>query len=325
MLGRSDGGRQPGDVAGAMTELVEVSNEVRAALSEGRPVVALETSVLAQGLPSPNNLQAMTSMTSTILEEGAQPAWISIAGGRVLVGTDERLLHRLATEGGAMKVARRDLPMAVASGGLGATTVSATLWVAHHAGIGMAATGGIGGVHPGTGDTSADLLELARTPGTLVCSGPKSIVDPIATMERLEELGVGVIGYRSVRLPFFLATETDIPLEHVAQDPEEVAAAARARRSLGIDSTLLVCNPIPADKALLAHEVAAAVRACEERAQREGVAGKRVTPFLLSCLAEMTEGRSIQANLALLESNARLAGAVATALGSNRPTARGPS
>jgi pseudouridine-5'-phosphate glycosidase len=296
-----------------MNEPLTVSEEVRAALSEGRPVVGLETSVLAQGLPSPSNLEAMDSMTTAVREGGAEPGWICIADGRVLVGTDDTLLRRLA-DGDAMKVARGDLPMAVASGGLGATTVSAALWAAHHAGIEIAATGGIGGVHPGTGDVSADLFELARTPGTLVCSGPKSIVDPMATMERLEELGIGVVGYRSTSLPFFLATETDIPLEHAAQDPAEVGAAARARRALGIDSTLLVCNPIPVESALRADEIATAVRACEERARREGVAGKRLTPFLLSCLAEMTQGRTIQANLALLESNARLAAQIAVEL-----------
>jgi pseudouridine-5'-phosphate glycosidase len=299
-------------MAGTMNPL-EVSAEVQATLSEGRPAVALETSVLAQGLPSPTNLEAMASMSAAIREAGAEPAWISIADGRVLVGTDDRLLRRIA-EGGAMKVARRDLPMAVASGGLGATTVSATLWAARHAGIEVAATGGIGGVHPGTGDVSADLLELARTPGTLICSGPKSIVDPVATLERLEELGVGVIGYRVERLPFFLTIETDISLEHVAHDPDEVAAVAKTRAALGIESTLVVCNPIQADKALAADEVARAVRACEERAERDGATGKQVTPFLLSCLAELTEGRSIQANLALLESNARLAAQTAMAL-----------
>ena len=292
---------------------LSVSEEIRTALSEGRAVVALETSVLAQGLPSPANLEAIGSMTSAIRGAGAEPAWISVADGRVLVGTDEGLLHRLA-QGGAMKVARRDLPMAVATGGIGATTVSAMLWAAHHAGIEVAATGGIGGVHPGTGDVSADLLELARTPSTLVCSGPKSIVDPAATMERLEELGVGVIGYRAEQLPFFLVSEADVSLEHVAEDPAEVASAAKARAVLGIESTLLVCNPIPAELAMAADEVSNAVRACEDRAAREGVAGKLVTPFLLSCLAEMTEGRSIQANLALLESNARLAAQIAVAL-----------
>jgi pseudouridine-5'-phosphate glycosidase len=294
-----------------MSGPLAVSTAVETALSQGRAVVALETSVLAQGLPSPTDLEAMRSMTAAIREAGAEPAWISIADGWVLVGTDEELLHRLASEDSAMKVARRDLPMAVASGGLGATTVSATQWAAHQAGIEVAATGGIGGVHPGTGDVSADLLELARTPGTLVCSGPKSIVDPRATMERLEELGIGVVGYRTEYSPFFLVAETEIPLEHVAQDPAQVAAMAKARAALDIESTLLVCNPIPSNQALAADEVTAAVRTCNERAAGAGVTGKMVTPFLLSNLADLTEGRSLRANLALLESNARLAAEIA--------------
>jgi pseudouridine-5'-phosphate glycosidase len=297
-----------------MTQPFLISEAVRSALDEGRGVVALETSVLAQGLPSPANLGAMRSMTAAVRESGAEPAWISIADGHVLVGTGEDLLVRLATEGGAMKVARRDLPMAVAGGGLGATTVSAALWAAHHAGIQITATGGIGGVHRGTGDVSADLFELARTPGTLLCSGPKSIVDPIATMERLEELGIGVMGYRSENLPFFLVRETNVALDHVAEEPGEVASAARARAALGVESTLLVCNPIPADRAMQADDVATAVRECGKRAQHEGIVGKRVTPFLLSCLAEMTNGRSVEANLALLECNARLGGEIAAEL-----------
>jgi pseudouridine-5'-phosphate glycosidase len=297
-----------------MSDSLLVSEEVRAALSGGRGVVALETSVLAQGLPSPTNLEAIRSMTAAVRDVGAEPAWVSIVDGKVLVGTGEDLVVRLATDGTAMKVARRDLPMAVAGGGLGATTVSATLWAAHQAGIEIAATGGIGGVHPGRGDVSADLLELARTPGTLVCSGPKSIVDPVATMERLEELGIGVIGYRCEYLPFFLVRETAVALDHVAQDARAVADTVRARAALAIDSTLLVCNPIPERMAMPSDDVATAVRTCQERAQHEGIAGKRVTPFLLSCVAEMTKGRSIEANLALLESNAHLAGDIAMEL-----------
>jgi pseudouridine-5'-phosphate glycosidase len=294
-----------------MNEPVAVSDEVGAALVGGRAVVALETSVLAQGLPSPANMVAMRSMTEAIRSVGAEPAWICISNGLVVVGAGEDLLVRLGSEGGVMKVARRDLPMAVAGGGLGATTVSATLWSAHRAGIEVAATGGIGGVHRASGDVSADLLELARTPGTLVCSGPKSVVDPVATMERLEELGIGAIGYRADKLPFFLATSTDIALEHVADGPGEVAAAAKARASLGVESTLLVCNPVPPGHAIASDEVEAAVTECEARAEREGVRDKKVTPFLLSCLAEVTGGRSIDANLALLESNARLAAEIA--------------
>jgi pseudouridylate synthase len=209
--------------------------------------------------------------------------------------------------------------MAVAGGELGATTVSATLWTAWRAGIEVMATGGVGGVHPGSGDVSADLLEMARVPGTVVCSGPKSIVDPAATLERLEELGVGVLGYRCDRLPFFLVRESALPLEHRADAVWEIAAAAAVRAALGVRSALLVCNPVPARDALAAETVAAAVGACLARAQAGGVAGKAVTPFLLACLAEETGGASLRANLSLLGSNAALAAEVAVALASRPP------
>jgi pseudouridine-5'-phosphate glycosidase len=291
-----------------------LSDAVRRALREGRPVVALETSVLAQGLPVPRNREAAHAMSTAIRERGGEPAWTWTGDGVLHVGAAESDLDRLATGGGVAKVARRDLPQAVGRGLLGATTVSATLWAAHAAGIEVMATGGIGGVHPGSSDVSADLLELARTPGTVVCSGPKSIVDPAATLERLEELGVGVIGYRCDRLPFFLARQADLLLEHRADTPSEAASASMARRRLGIASALLVCNPIPEHAAMPASEVAAAVAACEERRAREGVGGKDVTPFLLSCLSDATGGRSLEANLVLLEANAALAADVAVAL-----------
>jgi pseudouridine-5'-phosphate glycosidase len=291
-----------------------VSPEVRGALDGRRPVVALETSVLAQGLPHPRNLEAMRAMDRAIRSRGAVPAWVFLRPGALQVGGPEEDLTRLATEGLAAKVARRDLPMAVSGGGFGATTVSATLWAAARAGIEVAATGGIGGVHIGSGDVSADLLELARTPGTLVCSGPKSIVDPAATMERIEELGVGVMGYRCERLPFFLVREVDIPLEHHAATPADVAAASRASGELGIGSALLVCNPVPVESALDPGDVSVAVQACMAQAEADGIRGKDVTPFLLSCLAERTDGASLEANLALLESNAGVAAEIAAAL-----------
>jgi pseudouridine-5'-phosphate glycosidase len=192
--------------------------------------------------------------------------------------------------------------------------VSATLWVARALGIEVAATGGIGGVHPGSHDVSADLLELGRTGGTLVCAGPKSIVDPGATLERLDELGVAVVGYRTDRVPFFLARDSGIEVEHRCDSPGDVAAIAAARAALGLESTLLVCNPVPEAAALDADVVAAAVRRCAGRAADERVTGKAVTPFLLSCLAEETDGASLETNLALLESNAALAAHVASAL-----------
>lgn len=289
---------------------LEVDPEVRDALDAGRPVVALETSVLTHGLPTPANRDAAGSMTKAIRAAGAVPAWVWTDGGRLRVGASDRELDRLV-EGEPAKVARRDLPMAVATGRLGGTTVSASLWAASRAGIEVTATGGIGGVHPGTGDVSADLLELARTPGTVVCSGPKSILDPAATLERLEELGVGVIGHGTDRLPFFVVRDSGLPLEHRADDAAGIAAAAVARRDLGIRSALVACNPCPEDAALPGDEVAGAVAGCADRARAEGISGKALTPFLLACLAEETGGRSLEANLALLEDNAALAARVA--------------
>jgi pseudouridine-5'-phosphate glycosidase len=292
---------------------------VRLALGEGRPVVALETSVLAQGLPHPRNLEARDRIAAAVVAAGAMPAWTALDAGQVVVGAEDDVLERLCDGGAAdgppaVKVARRDIPMAVATGLLGGTTVSATLWAAARAGIEVTATGGIGGVHPGTGDVSADLLELARLPGTVVCSGPKSIVDPYATLEKLEELGVGMLGYGVSNLPFFLVREIDLPLEHRVDSPEEAASAARARRDLRVESSLLVCNPVPPEHALDRETVAVAVRACIARAESEGITGKAVTPYLLSCLSERTGGASLEANLALLEANAGLAGAIAAAL-----------
>jgi pseudouridine-5'-phosphate glycosidase len=294
-----------------VTNRVLPSDEVREALSSGIPVVALETSVLAQGLPDPWNRQAAEGMDQAIRETGAIPAWTWVGDGKVRIGAGPEDLDPLL-EGRAMKVARRDMPPVLASGELGATTVSALLWAASRAGIEVAATGGIGGIHPGSGDVSPDLVELGRTPGTLVCSGPKSILDPAATLERLEELGVGVLGYRCERLPFFVVREAPLALEHRAEEPSAVAAVAAARGDLQVASTLLVCNPCPPEYALPADRVARAVARCLERTA--DARGKEVTPLLLSCLAEETGGDSLRANLALLESNAALAARVAAAL-----------
>jgi pseudouridine-5'-phosphate glycosidase len=242
--------------------------------------------------------------------------------GEVVVGLSADELRAFAEPGNATKVARRDLPLAIAAGGLGATTVSSTIWAAHRAGIRVGATGGIGGVHPkngdGSGDVSADLIELARTPVLLVCSGPKSIVDPVATAERLEELGVGVVGYACWRLPFFLVREAPVDLDDRVNEPAEAARIARALGELDAAAAVLLCNPVPEAFAMDARLVEDAVRACERIAEREGIRGKTVTPFLLSCLSERTDGESLEANLALLESNARLAGEVAAAASAAR-------
>jgi pseudouridylate synthase len=291
-----------------------VTDEVRDALAGSRGVVALETSVIGQGLPHPRNLECVERMSAAVRSSGSVPAWIGVIDGSVTVGLSEFQLARFAQPGAADKVARRDVPLCVAHGGLGATTVSATIWASAKAGIGVAATGGIGGVHPGRGpDISADLLELARTPGLLVCSGPKSIIDPAATSEKLEELGVVQVGYGTDRLPFFLVREAPLDLEHRVDTPEDAAALLRAAISVGTRSTILLCNPINEAAALDADDVAAAAALAEDRADHAGVHGKTRTPFLLAALAELTQGRSLEANLTLLEDNARLAGLIASA------------
>ena len=293
---------------------VRAYGEVADALGSGTGVVALETSVISQGLPPPRNAECVDRMSRAVRGAGAVPAWVGLVDGEVVVGLSEDQLRAFADPDAAPKVARRDLPFALAAGGLGATTVSSTIWAAHRAGVPVGATGGVGGVHPVTGDVSADLLELARTPILLVCSGPKSIVDPLATAERLEEIGVGVVGYGCDRLPFFLAHEAAVDLDQRVDDPAQAARIVDALAALEARAAVLLCNPVPERFAMDPAQVQDAVRACERIAERAGVRGKAATPFLLSCIAERTDGESIQANLALLESNARLAGEVAAAV-----------
>ena len=292
-----------------------LSDEVAMAIAAGRAVVGLETSVIGQGLPFPQNLECVERMEAAIRGTGATPGWVGLVDGAVRVGLERAELARFAEPGAAVKVARRDVPVAVASGSLGATTVSATIWAAHRAGIEVAVTGGIGGVHPGPRwDVSADLLELGRTAIVLIASGPKSIVDPVATAERLEELGVALVGYGVDRLPFFLAREAPVELEHRVETPEGAAAIARAHRALGAQAAIVLCNPITPEHALDPDVLRAATARAEARMEEAGVAGKAVTPFLLRALAEETGGSSLEANLVLLEDNARLAAEVALAI-----------
>jgi pseudouridylate synthase len=292
-----------------------IADEIRDALAQGRGVVALETSVIGQGLPHPRNVECLERMSAAVRAAESVPAWIGVVDGTVTVGLSEGQLIRFAQPGAADKVAGRDYPVSVAKGGLGATTVSATIWASSKAGIRVAATGGIGGVHPGRHhDVSADLMELSRTPGLLVCSGPKSIIDPAATSEKLEELGVVQVGYGVDRLPFFLAREAPVELEHRVDTPEAAAGLQRAAAELGTRSTILLCNPIRPEAAMDAAEVSAAATEAEARADRAGIHGKARTPFLLAALADLTDGRSLEANLTLLEDNAALAGRIASAI-----------
>ena len=289
---------------------------VAAALAAGAPVVALESSVLAQGLPIPSNRAAAEGMSQAVARAGAMAAITAVVHGRAALGLEPAELERFLARDGVRKVSSRDLGVAMAQGADGATTVAASLTIARAAGATVFSTGGIGGVHRGAPfDESADLVELARTPIVVVCAGAKSILDLAATLERLETLGVAVVGYGTDELPGFFTRSTGLKLTARADSPEEVAAMHRASRSLGRYQATLVVQPLPAAVALPQDEVDDAVHQAIEDARRAGVTGAATTPFLLGAVLRATEGRSLLANLGLLEENAFLAGQIAVALG----------
>jgi pseudouridine-5'-phosphate glycosidase len=292
-----------------MTSPIRITAAVRSALDAGRPVVALESSVLAQGLPIPQNREAAERMVGGVERAGATAAITAVVGGIPTAGLGEEELERFLRREGVRKVSARDLPSAMARGIDGATTVAATLALASQVGIEVFATGGIGGVHRDAPfDESADLLELSRTPMIVVCAGAKSILDLPATWERLETLGVPVVGFQTNELPGFFTSETGIRLDASVDDVREIARIWRAHRSLGRSQSLLVVQPPPGDFALPRAEVDGAVAKAQNDARREGITGARVTPFLLAAVTRLTGGTSLAANLALLERNASLAG-----------------
>ncbi|WP_042166164.1 pseudouridine-5'-phosphate glycosidase [Streptomyces sp. NBRC 110035] len=294
-----------------------VSEEVREAIAAGRPVVALESTIIAHGLPRPRNLRVARELEAVVRQEGAVPATVAVLDGRPRVGLDKDQLERIAHEDGIRKLGHRDLPLAVASGANGATTVSATALLAALAGVRVFATGGLGGVHREwtvTQDESADLGLLARTRITVVCAGVKSILDVPATLQRLETLGVAVAGYGTDRFPGFYLSDSGHPVDWRLDAPEQVAEVMRAQDALGgPESALIVANPVPEgeqlDPGLHARVLDEALRACEE----EGVDGQAVTPFLLDHLVRHTGGASLTANLAAARGNVRLAARIATA------------
>ncbi|MFD4541576.1 pseudouridine-5'-phosphate glycosidase [Streptomyces bauhiniae] len=294
-----------------------LSEEVREATGAGRPVVALESTIIAHGLPRPRNLQVALELEDVVRREGAVPATIAVLDGQPHVGLDKGQLERVANEDGIRKLGHRDLPLAMASGASGATTVSATAQLAALAGIRVFATGGLGGVHrewTATQDESADLGLLARTRITVVCAGVKSILDVPATLQRLETLGVAVAGYRTERFPGFYLSDSGHPVDWTLRDPEQVAEVMRAQDTLdGPESALIVANPVPPerqlDPGLHARVLDEALRACEE----EGITGQAVTPFLLAHLVRHTDGASLSANLAAVRGNVELAARIATA------------
>jgi len=295
-------------------ELV-VSPAVAAAMAEKRPIVALESALITHGLPAPFNLQVAISLEAAVRQEGATPATIAVLDGAVYVGLTAAGLERLAGESDVAKVSLRDLPAVLAQGRSGGTTVAATAWLAHRAGIAVFATGGIGGVHRGhPEDVSADLPALASTPIVVVCAGAKAILDLSRTLEALETLGVPVIGYGTDTFPAFTSRSSGLPVPLRADTPADVAAMARARDALGLRAALLVCAPIPAEAELPWEEAEAAIAAAVAAAEAQSIAGKALTPFLLSRLAEQTGGRSRQANQALLLNNVRIAARIARAM-----------
>ncbi|MDE3153055.1 MAG: pseudouridine-5'-phosphate glycosidase [Gemmatimonadota bacterium] len=295
--------------------MIRLQGEIRAALDAAAPVVALESSVIAQGLPVPANRECVERMTAAVRAEGAHPAITAVARGVPALGLEPDELERFLARDGVRKVSARDLAVAVAQGADGATTVAATLALAHRAGVSVFATGGIGGVHRDAPfDESADLLELARTPMIVVCAGAKAILDLPATLERLETYGVPVVGYRTADLPGFFSVDTGLAVGARAETPDDVARMFLAHRALGREQALLVVQPPPADVALPRAEVEAAVERALARARAEGVRGSAVTPYLLAAVTDATHGRSLKVNLALLEQNARLAASIARAL-----------
>jgi pseudouridine-5'-phosphate glycosidase len=288
---------------------------VRAALDAGTAVVALESSVLAQGLPIPANRDAAERMMNAIIRAGAVPAVTAVVAGRPTIGLDADELERFLARDGVRKVSARDLPSAMLDGADGATTVAASLALARLGGLRVFATGGIGGVHRDSGhDESADLVELARSPVVVVCAGAKSILDLPATMERLETLGVPVVGFRTGQLPGFFTADAGLPLPATVHSAVDAAELYLNQRALGRSEALLVVQPPPSDVALPRQLVDAAVDEALEEARRAGVRGGAVTPFLLAAVERATGGRSLAVNLALLEANARLAAEIAVAL-----------
>ena len=297
-------------------DLIDLSPEVRDALEGGRPVVALESTIITHGMPFPQNLKVARRVEATVRESGATPATIAVMAGRIRVGLDDETLQALSRtpQDQVMKLSRADLAVCMATGRTGATTVAATMICADLAGIRVFATGGIGGVHRGveeTMDVSADLQELARTPVTVVSAGAKAILDLPRTLELLETLGVPVIAVGQDALPAFWSRDSGLAAPLRLDDPADIAAAARMRRALGLPGGQLVVNPIPeADEIPRARMIPLVDQALAE-ARAQGIAAKAVTPFLLARLFDLTAGQSLSANIALVINNARLAARIA--------------
>jgi pseudouridine-5'-phosphate glycosidase len=303
---------------------LEIAPMVAEALEGGLPVVALESTIIAHGLPFPVNLETAHALEDEVRAAGALPATIAVVDGRLRVGLDGASLARLAEgeSAGVRKLSGRDLASAVALGWTGATTVAATMAVAALAGVRVFATGGVGGVHRGateTMDISADLVELARTEVCVVCAGAKAILDLRLTLEYLETQGVPVLGYQTDSFPAFYCRDSPYTVDARIETAHDAARIAHVRWALGLGGGPLVCVPAPADVALTRDETEQAIAGALAAAARAGISGKRLTPFLLDAVREATGGRSLAANVALVRQNARVAAAIATALSTLSP------
>ena len=300
-----------------MTLPLAFSDEVALARAEGRPIVALESTIISHGLPWPKNLEVARLAEEEVRTVGATPATIAVGSGEIRIGLRREQLHELASADNVWKLSRADLPVALSQEVLGATTVAATMICANLAGLEVFATGGIGGVHRGAEsdfDISADLDEFAKTPVTVVAAGAKAILDLPKTLEALETRGVPVIGYQTDELPAFWSRESGLKAPIRMNSGAEIAAAHRMRATLGLSGGQLVTNPVPATDEIPAAELSPLIDEALQKAAVAGITGKAVTPFLLGQIVEATEGRSLETNIALLLNNCRVAAEIAKAM-----------
>ncbi len=297
-------------------DLIIVHEEVLDALNEGKPVVALESTIISHGMPYPENLNTATQVEVAVRNHGAVPATIAVIRGKIHVGLDAHSMSELAQSKDVMKLSRRDLPFAISEKRNGATTVAATMICSEMVGINVFATGGIGGVHRGADqnfDISADLFELAKTSIAVVSAGAKAILDLPATLEYLETLGVPVLGYKSDFFAAFYTRSSGLPLEMVMQDPQAVARFLHAKWSMHLHGGVLISNPVSEGNAMDQKEMETAIEMALEEAKNLGVKGKEITPFLLRKIKDVTKGRSLETNISLILSNAALAAQIARA------------
>jgi len=293
-------------------DLLNISTDIASALATNKPVVALESTVIAHGLPRPTNLELAQRLETDLRSAGVSPATIGIIGGELTVGLNDEQIRLLAEDSSVKKISTRDVPVAIARGWNGATTVASTSWIAHRAGIRVFATGGIGGVHRGTlPDISADLPELARTPIIVVCSGAKIVLDLPATREWLETHAVTVVGFQCDEMPAFYSRHSGLPVDVRASSANEVVEIFDAQRALQMNTALLVTVPVPQEFEVDEEELSRVLTDALEKAEREGITGRDVTPFLLAQMAQFSDGATLRANISLLENNARVAGEIA--------------